>query len=122
MCQTWQMMKKNFAHKKSMEYLSLYTRSVHETTTEIFRGSHAVLFLWEVGKVYIFWEGHKVLRNLHHRFDLYYIGQIYSGDFAKICSLLRIYELYKLCLYKAEPTELPGFDTYRKVAIINKCL
>ena len=24
MCQTWQMMKKNFAHKKSMEYLSLY--------------------------------------------------------------------------------------------------
>ena len=25
MCQTWQMMKKNFAHKKSMEYLSLYS-------------------------------------------------------------------------------------------------
>ena len=24
-----------------------------------------------------------------------YIGQIYSGDFAKICGLLRIYELYK---------------------------
>ena len=30
------------------------------------------------------------------RFDRYYIGQIYSGDFAKICGLLRIYELYLL--------------------------
>ena len=46
------------------------------------------------GKVHIFWEGHKILRNLHRRFDRYYIGQIYNGDFAKICSLLRIYELY----------------------------
>ena len=34
-------------------------------------------------KVYIFWEGHKILWNLHHRFDRYYIGQIYGGDFAK---------------------------------------
>ena len=24
----------------------------------------------------------------------YYIGQIYGGDFAKICGLLRVYELY----------------------------
>ena len=45
-------------------------------------------------KVHIFWEGHKILRNLHRRFDRYYIGQIYGGDFAKICGLLRIYELY----------------------------
>ena len=45
-------------------------------------------------KVHIFWEGHKILWNLHRRFDRYYIGQIYSGDFAKICDLLRIYELY----------------------------
>ena len=36
------------------------------------------------------------MRNLHGRFDRYYIGQIYSGDFAKICGLLRIYELYYL--------------------------
>ena len=27
-------------------------------------------------KVHIFWEGHKILRNLHCRFDRYYIGQI----------------------------------------------
>ena len=45
-------------------------------------------------KVHIFWEGHKILRNLHRRFDRYYIGQIYSGDFAKLCGLLRIYELF----------------------------
>ena len=35
-----------------------------------------------------------MLRNLHRRFDRYYIGQIYCGDFAKICGLLKIYELY----------------------------
>ena len=46
------------------------------------------------GKVHIFWEGHKFLRNLHCRFVLCSNGQIYSGDFAKICGLLRIYELY----------------------------
>ena len=38
------------------------------------------------------------MRNLHHRFDRYYIGQIYGGDFAKMCGLLRIYELYDTIL------------------------
>ena len=36
-------------------------------------------FLNEVckyGKVHIFWGGHKILRNLHRRFDWHYIGQI----------------------------------------------
>ena len=27
-------------------------------------------------KVHIFWESHKILRNLHRRFDHFYIGQI----------------------------------------------
>ena len=36
----------------------------------------------------------KNLQNLHRRFDRYNIGQIYGGDFAKFCGLLRIYELY----------------------------
>ena len=27
------------------------------------------------GKVHIFWEGHKILRNLHLTFDWHYIGQ-----------------------------------------------
>ena len=27
-------------------------------------------------KLHIFWEGHKILLNLHRRFDWYYIGQI----------------------------------------------
>ena len=34
------------------------------------------------------------MQNLHRRFDRYYIGQIYGGDFAKICGLLRMHELY----------------------------
>ena len=32
------------------------------------------------GKVHIFWEGHKFLRNLHRRFVLSK-SQIYGGDF-----------------------------------------
>ena len=40
-------------------------------------------YLTELFKVYKFWEGHTILQNLHRRFDGYYIGQIYSGDFAK---------------------------------------
>ena len=42
----------------------------------------------------MFWEGHEILRNLHRRFDRYYLVQIYGGDFEKNCGLLRIYELY----------------------------
>ena len=45
-------------------------------------------------KVHIFWEGHKILRNLHRRFVLCSASQIYGGDFTKFCGLLRIYELY----------------------------
>ena len=44
-------------------------------------------------KVHIFWEGYKILQNLHRRFVLCSNGQIYGGDFAKFCGLLRIYEL-----------------------------
>ena len=49
-------------------------------------------------KVHIFWEGHKIWQNLHGKFDRYYIGQIYGGDFAKFCGPLRINELYLMCL------------------------
>ena len=45
-------------------------------------------------KVHIFWEGDKILQNLHQIFDWQYIGQIIGGDFAKVFGLLRIYELY----------------------------
>ena len=44
-------------------------------------------------KVHIFWEGYKILQNLHRRYDWHYIGQIYGGFFGKFCGLLRIYEL-----------------------------
>ena len=45
-------------------------------------------------KFHIFWEGHKSLQNLHRKFVLWSNGQIYEGDFAKFCGLLRIHELY----------------------------
>ena len=45
------------------------------------------------GKVHIFWEGHKILRNLHQLFVLSTTSQIIGGDFAKFGGLLRIYEL-----------------------------
>ena len=53
------------------------------------------VFDMEIGehKGQIFWEGHKMLQNLHFRFDWHYIGQIYGGDFAKFWGHLRIYEL-----------------------------
>ena len=49
-------------------------------------------------KVHILWEGHKILRNLHLNFVLCSASQIYSGDFAKFCGLLTIYELYVIIL------------------------
>ena len=52
--------------------------------------------LFPLVKVHIFWEGYKILRNLHQLFDWQYIGQIIGGDFAKFCGLLRIYELYMI--------------------------
>ena len=39
------------------------------------------------------------MRNLHCRFDWHYIGQIYVGDFATFCGLLRMYELYIHIMY-----------------------
>ena len=30
---------------------------------------------WLGGKVQLFWEGHKILQNLHLTFDWHYIGQ-----------------------------------------------
>ena len=43
--------------------------------------------------VYIFGEGHKSLQNLRRKINWHCIGQIYGGDFAKDCELLRMYEL-----------------------------
>ena len=34
------------------------------------------------GKVHIFWDGHKILRNIHKLFDWQYLGQIIGEDFA----------------------------------------
>ena len=52
--------------------------------------------MWKllIDKVHIFWEGHKILWNLHQLFALWTASQIIGGDFAKFFGLLRIYELY----------------------------
>ena len=44
--------------------------------------------IWD--KVHIFWEGHKILPNLHLTFVLCSVNQKLGGDFAKFCGLLRI--------------------------------
>ena len=54
----------------------------------------------------------KFLRNHHLRFVLCSATQIYSGDFANSCGLLRIYELY---LWPVE-------KTLSKVAYFSICL
>ena len=41
------------------------------------------MFLSGSIKVHIFWEGHKILQNLHATFDWHYIGQQQGEDFAK---------------------------------------
>ena len=50
--------------------------------------------------VHIFWEGRKTLRNLHFTFVLSMLRQSkVVGEFAKLCGLLRIYELYYTAVY-----------------------
>ena len=48
---------------------------------------------YEFFKVHIFWEGHKILRNLHQLFVLCTASQIIGGYFAKFFGLLRVYEI-----------------------------
>ena len=48
---------------------------------------------WHTSKIHIFWEGFKILQNLHQLFVLFTASQIIGGNFAKFCDLLRIYEL-----------------------------
>ena len=75
-----------------------------DATTIIALSEHEIC-----SKVHIFWEGHKILQNLHLLFILCNASQIIGGDFAKICGLLRIYELYwnkTLRNYKEEWNEI----------------
>ena len=51
-----------------------------DAKAKIFQEWPRIIFFFTV---HIFWEGHKILKNLHLRVDRYYIGQIYSGDFQK---------------------------------------
>ena len=59
---------------------------------------------WNIFKVHIFWEGHKILRNLHQLFDLQYIGQIHNWwKFRKILwpsqNIWTLLEFHYICTY-----------------------
>ena len=76
-------------------YLSDF--SIYECVVPCYLYNFTIIKWYQISpfmnKVHIFWEGHKILQNLHRKFDWHYIGQIYSGGFAKFCGLLRICEL-----------------------------
>ena len=80
------------SEKHSVTLIPVGDRSIDSSIKPLF---DSLILCWF--KVHIFWKGHKILWNLHHRFDCYNIGQIYCGDFTKISGLLRMYELYVLC-------------------------
>ena len=91
-------------------------------TTSLFHDILCFIFRWLqsgycIIKVHIFWEGYKILQNLHRRFVLWSNGQIYGGDFAKIFGLLRIYELQGDVKY-----ETPCINKWLPMAFIKKCL
>ena len=64
----------------------------------IFWEGHKILrnlpLTFDYSKVHMFWEGHKIWRNIPLTFDGMYCSQKLGEDFAKFCGLLRIYELY----------------------------
>ena len=74
---------------------------------------HLVKFL------YVFWEGHKILRNLHLTFVLCSNGQTQGGDFAKFCGLLRIYELYYQKKVTLSVTVSDTSDTFLVATSVN---
>ena len=61
-------------------------------TTEIRKSQGLWMYFCTIALKLRFCEkGTKFLQNHHLRFVLYCNGQIYGGDFAKFCGLLRIY-------------------------------
>ena len=71
-------------------YLSIFFSCVLENLWQ----QNCILKLPDLYKVHIFWEGHKILRNLPLTFDCMYCSQKLGEDFAKFCGLLKIYELF----------------------------
>ena len=60
-------------------------------------------------KVHIFWEGHKILRNLPLTLDCMYCSQKLGENFAKFCGFLKIYDK------KPWNTNLPELTRRQKV-------
>ena len=81
--------------KSPPEKVDGLTASRYFEYVQVFRIQARVFLCPRFSKVHIFWEGHKILRNLPLTFDCMYVLKAKGEDFAKFCGLLRIYELYK---------------------------
>ena len=64
--------------------------------------------------IHIFWEGHKILRNLHLTFVCMYCRQKQGGDFAKLCGLTNFNGRKKL------GRKIAGFFRHVKIVIIRR--
>ena len=94
--------------KWHLAFWPIYYLGIHKTSLEkhicelispikklfIMKDWRRLRFSTEEDKVHIFWEGHKISRNLPLTFDYSTYSQKLGEDFAKFCGLLRIYELY----------------------------
>ena len=81
--------------------------------------SNFVAFSDLKGKVHTFWEGHKILQNLHLTFVLCSNGQTQGEYFAKFCGLLRIYELYYQKKVTLSVTVSDTSDTFLVATSVN---
>ena len=72
-------------------------------------------------KVHIFWEGHKILRNIHHRFVLFSVSQICGGDFAKFVVFSEYINFHYRVSYKYLDDFLGCFEVavWLKVIFVN---
>ena len=73
------------------------------------------------GKDHIFWEGRKILQNLHCRFVLCSASEIYARVFAKFCGLLRIYMNFIQIPLKYVKGGFKSEDTREFSLLQNKC-
>ena len=81
--------KKGVKKSRSSRSISLGERAKAKNTVNSFLRYHPYIiqnYICQI-KIQLFWEGHKILQNLHQLFDWQYIGQIIVGDFEKFLVL-----------------------------------
>ena len=71
--------------------LSRWAASLWGSITPFSTKLHSI----STGKVHIFWEGDRILKNHPLTFDCMYCSQKKGEDFSKFCGLLKLYEIYE---------------------------